>query len=117
MTEEQRQAALEALDTIAEWANECRSVYVPDIAAHKTRVLEALQSPPVPAIEGLEEAIYYTLGLIGTALQETQRNIQLGHLTQADHEYKKADVLLKCVKAAEEYSKLQKGEQNGHDQS
>lgn len=73
-------------------------------------IIYALQSPPVPVIEGLEEATYYTLGLIGTALQETQRNIQLGHLTQANHEHKKADMLMKCVKVCEEYSKLQKGE-------
>lgn len=116
MTEEQRQAALEALDRLENDAMCYRDGYGETRKDAET-IRHALRSPQVPVIEGLEEATYYILGLIGTALQETQRNIQLGNLTQADHEHKKADALLKCVKACEEYSKLQKGEQNGHDQS
>lgn len=111
MIEEQRKAALEAIDRLEEDA-----IFNQDNCFHRVHAVEdvniirsALRSPQVPVIEGLEEATYYILGLIGTALQETQRNIQLGNLTQADHEHKKADALLKCVKACEEYSKLQKG--------
>jgi len=52
MTEEQRQAALEALDTLAEWANKCLDFYpkgktVPDILSLKEIVSEALQSATI----------------------------------------------------------------------
>jgi len=88
MTEEQRKDAIMALDTLAELANKCRSVYVPDITALKTRVLEALQSPPIPFIEGLEEAIWRMDG-------QDMAGDEFGH---------------EIMKAARAYAKLQKGE-------
>lgn len=110
MTEDQRQAALEALDTIAEWANECRSVYVPDIAAHKTRVLEGLQSPPVPAIEGLEEATNYLIRLGDYAASQAGLYRRIGEDSVCDTLKVKSDWIRTCVKAAHAYAELQKGE-------
>ncbi len=102
MTEEQRKDAMMALGRIVLSIEGLKMDYKQDVQT----IIYALQSPPVPVIEGLDEATSYIVGLARTS----QRNIQLCHLTQADHEYKKADMLLKCVKACEEYSKLQKGE-------
>ena len=102
MTEEQRKNAMMALGRIVLSIEGLKMDYKQDVQT----IIYALQSPPVPVIEGLDEATSYIVGLARTS----QRNIQLCHLTQADHEYKKADMLLKCVKACEEYSKLQKGE-------
>ena len=102
MTEEQRKDAMMALGRIVLSIEGLKMDYKQDVQT----IIYALQYPPVPVIEGLDEATSYIVGLARTS----QRNIQLCHLTQADHEYKKADMLLKCVKACEEYSKLQKGE-------
>ena len=102
MTEEQRKDAMMALGRIVLSIEGLKMDYKQDVQT----IIYALQSPPVPVIEGLEEATSYIIGLVHTA----QRNIKLCNLTQADLEYKKADMLLTCVKALEEYSKLQKGE-------
>ena len=107
MTEDQMQAALEAIDRLEEDAifNQDNCFNGVNPVEDVNIIRSALRAPQVPVIEGLDEATSYIVGLARTS----QRNIQLCHLTQADHEYKKADMLLKCVKACEEYSKLQKG--------
>lgn len=99
MTEEQRKAALEALNVME--ANEYwrRGDFSENIAT----IREALQAPPVPVIEGLEEAI------------ERGSNPQMTGNEALDL-FERGD-FAKIIKAAHAYSKLQKGEQNGHDQS
>ena len=110
MTEEQRKAAIMALDTLSEWANKCRSVYVPDITALKTRVLEALQSPPVPVIEGLEGTIQYLI-MVANSHSRQSESFKLNEEYSIAEAFKqKSHMLFKHVKALEEYSKLQKGE-------
>lgn len=111
--EEQRKDALEALNAME--ANEYwrRGDFSENIAT----IREALQAPPVPVIEGLEEAIQYLirLGDLHSIEAEKWRTTDLYMMYETLKE--KSNMIRKCIKAAEEYSKLQKGEQNGHDQS
>ena len=107
MNEEQKKEALEALDILADQANKCRYVYAPDISALRTRVLEALQSPPVPVIEGLEEAI--------VVLSEHNKWRRGEHPYDGDHPQpmeitpKQLGLAIECVlKASSAYAKLQK---------
>ena len=99
MTEEQRKAALEALNVME--ANEYwrRGDFSENIAT----IREALQAPPVPVIEGLEEAI------------ERGSNPQMTGNEALDL-FERGD-FAKIIKAAHAYAEVQKGEQNGHDQS
>lgn len=98
MTEEQRKAALEALNVME--ANEYW--HRGDFSENIATIREALQSPPVPAIEGLDDAIDNLKDASG----------KYCHLNEKDIFHLKM-----VIKAARAYSKLQKGEQNGHDQS
>ena len=112
MTEEQRKDALEAIDRLEEDA-----IFNQDNCFHRVHAVEdvniirsALKAPPVPVIEGLEEAIHYTIGLLDESLKKTDVRIKLGQALQAQNGSKKSNMLLKIIDASFLYSKLQKGE-------
>ena len=109
MTEEQRQAALEALDRLENDALCYRDGYGETRKDAET-IRHALQDPPVPVIEGLEEAIQYLirLGDLHSIEAEKWRTTDLYMMYETLKE--KSNMIRKCIKAAEEYSKLQKGE-------
>lgn len=102
MTEEQRQAALEALDRIENDALSCRDGYGETRKDAET-IRSALQAPQVPVIEGLDDAI------------ERGSNPQMTGNEALDL-FERGD-FAKIIKAAHAYAEVQKGEQNGHDQS
>lgn len=93
MTKEQRQAALVALDKIENDALCYRDGYGETTKDAET-IRRALQDPPVPAIEGLEEAIDNLKDASG----------KYCHLNEKDIFHLKM-----VIKAARAYSKLQKG--------
>jgi hypothetical protein len=108
---EQRKSALEALNAME--ANEYwrRGDFSENIAT----IREALQSPPVPVIEGLEEAIQHLIRVRDLYSREAERWRMEEEYSICEMFKTQSDWIRTCVKAAEEYSKLQKGEQNGHD--
>lgn len=108
MTKERTQAALVALDRIENDALSCRDGYGETTKDAET-IRSALQSPQVPAIEGLEEAIQYLirLGDLHSIEAEKWRTTDLYMMYETLKE--KSNMIRKCIKAAEEYSKLQKG--------
>lgn len=105
MTEEQRKAALEALNEME--ANEYwrRGDFSENIAT----IREALQAPPVPVIEGLEGSMQLLIMIENSYSREAEEcrlvNLYLTHEVLKE----KSNMIRKCVKACEEYSKLQKG--------
>ena len=105
MNAEQRQAALEALNE----ADECfQPETLEELQKHFPVLRPALQSPPVPVIEGLDEAII--------VLSEHNKWRRGEHPYDGDHPQpmeitpKQLGLAIECVlKASSAYAKLQKG--------
>lgn len=99
MTEEQRQAALEAIDRLEEDAifNQDNCFNGVNPVEDVNIIRSALRAPQVPVIEGLEEAI------------ERGSNPQMTGNEALDL-FERGD-FAKIIKAAHAYAELQKGEQ------
>lgn len=109
MTEEQRQAALEALDRLENDAMCYRDGYGETRKDAET-IRHALQDPPVPAIEGLEGAIQQLIRLGDFFSREVEKWRMEEEYSICEMYKTQSDWIRACVKACEEYSKLQKGE-------
>ena len=111
MTEEQRQAALEAICRLEPDAKNYREEYPTQCESadgDAMIVRAAIQSPPVPVIEGLDEAII--------VLSEHNKWRRGEHPYDGDHPQpmeitpKQLGLAIECVlKASSAYAKLQKG--------
>lgn len=103
MTEDQRKDALEALGRIVLSIEGLKMDYKQDVQT----IIYALQSPPVPVIEGLDEAII--------VLSEHNKWRRGEHPYDGDHPQpmeitpKQLGLAIECVlKASSAYAKLQK---------
>ena len=104
MTEEQRKDAIMALGRIVLSIEGLKMDYKQDVQT----IIYALQSPPVPVIEGLDEAII--------VLSEHNKWRRGEHPYDGDHPQpmeitpKQLGLAIECVlKASSAYAKLQKG--------
>lgn len=104
MTEEQRKNAMLALGRIVLSIEGLKMDYKQDVQT----IIYALQSPPVPVIEGLDEAII--------VLSEHNKWRRGEHPYDGDHPQpmeitpKQLGLAIECVlKASSAYAKLQKG--------